>query len=58
MKDAPDGHMTKGWCSGKARSKFNIFKNDYLIASVGVVMLSVVWRVDALPCQILHSMPL
>jgi hypothetical protein len=21
-------------------------------------MLSVVWRVDALPCQILHSMPL
>jgi hypothetical protein len=27
VKDAPDGHVTKGWCSGKARSKFNIF-ND------------------------------
>jgi hypothetical protein len=26
VKDAPDGHVTKGWCSGKARSKFNIFK--------------------------------
>jgi hypothetical protein len=25
MKDAHDGHVTKGWCSGKARSKFNIF---------------------------------
>jgi hypothetical protein len=26
VKDAPDGHMTKGCCSGKARSKSNIFK--------------------------------
>jgi hypothetical protein len=27
VKDAPDGHVTKGWCSGKARSKFsNFFK--------------------------------
>jgi hypothetical protein len=26
VKDAPDGHVTKGCCSGKARSKFNIFK--------------------------------
>jgi hypothetical protein len=25
VKDAPDGHVTKGWCNGKARSKFNIF---------------------------------
>jgi hypothetical protein len=26
VKDAPDGHVTKGWCSGEARSKFNMFK--------------------------------
>ena len=26
VKDSPDGHVTKGWCSGKVRSKFNIFK--------------------------------
>ena len=26
VKDSPDGHVTKGWCSGKARSKFNILK--------------------------------
>jgi hypothetical protein len=26
VKDAPHGHVTKEWCSGKARSKFNIFK--------------------------------
>jgi hypothetical protein len=25
VKDAPDGHVTKGCCSGKARSKSNIF---------------------------------
>ena len=23
VKDAPDGHVTKGWCSGKAGSKFS-----------------------------------
>jgi hypothetical protein len=27
IKDAHDGHVTKEWCSGKARSKFN-FSND------------------------------
>jgi hypothetical protein len=26
VKDAHDGHVTKRWCSGKARSKFSIFK--------------------------------
>jgi hypothetical protein len=26
LKDAPDGHATKGCCSGKARSKSNTFK--------------------------------
>ena len=26
VKDAPNGHATKGCCSGKARSKSNIFK--------------------------------
>jgi hypothetical protein len=26
VKDAPEGHVTKRGCSGKARSKFNIFK--------------------------------
>jgi hypothetical protein len=26
IKDAQDGHVTKEWCSGKARSKFNILK--------------------------------
>jgi hypothetical protein len=26
VKGAPNGHVTKGGCSGKARSKFNIFK--------------------------------
>jgi hypothetical protein len=26
VRDAHDGHVTKGWCSGKARSKFSIFK--------------------------------
>jgi hypothetical protein len=26
IKDAHDGHVTKEWCSGKARSKFSIFK--------------------------------
>jgi hypothetical protein len=26
IKDAHDGHVTKEWCSGKARSKFRIFK--------------------------------
>jgi hypothetical protein len=26
VKDVHDGHVTKGWCSGKARSKFNFFK--------------------------------
>jgi hypothetical protein len=26
VKDAPDGHVTKGCCSGKARSMFSIFK--------------------------------
>ena len=26
VKDAPDGHVTKGCCSGKARSKSYIFK--------------------------------
>jgi hypothetical protein len=25
VKDAPDGHVTKGWCNGEARSKFSIF---------------------------------
>jgi hypothetical protein len=26
VKDAPDGHVTKMGCSGKARSKFNSLK--------------------------------
>jgi hypothetical protein len=26
VKDAPDGHVTKGCCSGKARIRFNIVK--------------------------------
>jgi hypothetical protein len=26
VKDAHDGHVTKGWCSGEARSKFSSFK--------------------------------
>jgi hypothetical protein len=26
VKDPHNGHVTKGWCSGKARSKFRIFK--------------------------------
>jgi hypothetical protein len=26
VKDAPDGHVTKECCSGKARSRFNIVK--------------------------------
>jgi hypothetical protein len=26
VKDAHHGHVTKGWCSGKVRSKFSIFK--------------------------------
>jgi hypothetical protein len=26
VKGAPNGHVTKGGCSGKARSKFNFFK--------------------------------
>ena len=26
VKDAHNGHVTKGWCSGKVRSKFRIFK--------------------------------
>ena len=26
VKDAPDGHVTKGWCSGESRSKFSFFK--------------------------------
>jgi hypothetical protein len=25
VKDTHDGHVTKGWCSSKARSKFSIF---------------------------------
>jgi hypothetical protein len=25
VKDASDGHVTKEWCSGEARSKFSIF---------------------------------
>jgi hypothetical protein len=28
VKDACDGCVIKEWCSGKARSKFNICKND------------------------------
>jgi hypothetical protein len=28
VKDVHDGHVTKGWCSGKERSKFSIFLND------------------------------
>jgi hypothetical protein len=24
VKDAHDGHVTVGWCSGKARNKFSV----------------------------------
>jgi hypothetical protein len=24
VKDAHDGHVTEGWCSGKARNKFSV----------------------------------
>jgi hypothetical protein len=34
VKDSPDGHVTKGWCSGKARSKFNIFLKKRLVDSI------------------------
>jgi hypothetical protein len=26
VKDAHDGHVAKGWCSGEARDKFGIVK--------------------------------
>jgi hypothetical protein len=57
VKDAPDGHVTKGGCCDKARSKFN-FSNDWWIVSIGVVMIFVVWQCDASLCQSSHSMPL
>jgi hypothetical protein len=35
-----------------------VFLNGYLIAPIGVVIISVVWRIDALLCQSLHFMPI
>jgi hypothetical protein len=57
VKDAHDGHVTVGWCSGKAKNKFSILTGQ-LIASIGVIMIFVVWRIDASLYQLLHSMPI
>jgi hypothetical protein len=57
VKDAHDGHVTKGWCSGKARSKFSIFKR--LVDSIYRCRHDFCcMAIDALLCQLLHSIPI